>query len=360
MPFTIRLKRVHLPPVGIMTLLLGGVLRVIAFVFEWPVALITLSNCVLLISALWIAVYDLFPLFIPFFQEIRSHFRRKDSFFVILIIFFAVMQTVSVFLPSGRTKDVTTTLAFLSFISSIGWFAVANTITSLTPVTRYLRKQPREIERVTFSDIITSMAVVILPTVVVSFVFTPPGLAQPVITPYNIAVTSLLTNFFMVGYLYLFIIRPKVFSWRQLGLKRVDREHYDESIILFVLISTLIFIIQSLLTRLGVPLQQWSFTTTEGGWLAFGVAVLVTPIIEELYFRGFLFRGLMLHHRPWMAFIISAALFAALHPPVLVMVEVFIVGLLLAYVMRETRSIWPGVVIHALNNAIVFGYLLFR
>jgi uncharacterized protein len=360
MALALRLKRVHLPPVGVMTLLLGGILRVVAFVLEWPVLLVTLSNCILLISALWILMYDLFPILLPFFDTIRDKYRRKDSFFIGLILFFVIMQLISTFLPSGRTKDITTTLAFLSFISSIGWFVVANTIVSLTPVTRYLRRQPREIERVTFSDVITSMAVVILPTVVVSFVFTPPGLAQPIVTPYNIAVTSLLTNFFMVGYLYLFIIRPKVFSWRQLGLKKVDREYYDEAIILFVLISTLIFIIQSLLTRLGVPLQQWSFTTTQGGWLAFGVAVLVTPIIEELYFRGFLFRGLMLHHRPWMAFIISAALFAALHPPVLVMVEVFVVGLLLAYVMRETRSIWPGVVIHALNNAIVFGYLLFR
>ena len=56
----------------------------------------------------------------------------------------------------------------------------------------------------------------------------------------------------------------------------------------------------------------------------------------------------------------SALLFAVLHPPIIVMVEVFFIGLLLAYMVKETKSIWPGVLIHMLNNALVFGYLLFR
>ncbi|HEY1074848.1 MAG TPA: type II CAAX endopeptidase family protein [Patescibacteria group bacterium] len=354
------IRRLHMPSLGVLALLIGGILRVIAAVFHWPIGLVLVSQLTLLLAVLWILFYDIFPLFLNPFYLIRKRFPRRHSFFVLLFLLFGLMQLVTVFLPSGRTKDFTTTLSFLSFMGGVAWFVCVTILGAFTPLIRHWKYQPRESEKVTFEDIVTSMALIVTPTVALSFFFSPPGLGTTEVTPYQIFVTSLLTNIFMGIYLYLWIIRPRVFTLKQLGLKKVPRERVGEAFVLFVFIVVLIAILQAVLKRLGLPLQNYSFSTKEGAAWAMIMVAVVSPFVEELYFRGFLFKGLMLNHRPQIAYLVSAGLFALLHPPLAAMVEVFAIGILLGYLSKETKSIWPGIFIHALNNAIVFGYLLYK
>jgi membrane protease YdiL (CAAX protease family) len=244
-------------------------------------------------------------------------------------------------------------------VSSVVWLFIL-VLTRNAPIIRLLKRKPHEIERVEFSDVVESMAIILTPTIALSFIFLPTGLSREQITPYHVFITSILTAICIAGYLYLVIIRPRVFTLRQLGIRKIDREDLGKAGVLFLFVSVLIVIVETLLERVGIPLQQYSFGTKEGAVYAFIAVVGITPIAEELYFRGFLFKGLRLHNPSWIAYLVSALLFAVLHPPLIVMLEVFIIGLLLAYIVQETKSIWPGVLIHMINNAIVFGYLLYR
>lgn len=354
------IKKLHLPSVGIIGLFTGGILRVLSSIFHWPLLLVISSDVILLITVAWIIMFDIFPLFLEPFYFVRERFSRRKSFFAALLLLFILFQVMSVLLPSGPTRDATTTLAFLSFLSAISWMIGVYITGSFTPLIRYMKRKPRDLEKVEFSDVIESMAVIMIPTIALSFFFSPTGLDVSRVTPNQVFLTSLLTDILILAYLYLFVIRPKVFTWKQLGLRKVDREEVGRSLVLFLFVGSLIVIFQALLRRLGVPLAQYSFSSKDGALFAFLVTVGITPFIEELYFRGFLFKGLLLHNKPYVAFLTSAFVFALLHPPLIVMVEVFIIGLLLAYVVRETKSIWPGVLIHMLNNMIVFGYLLYR
>ena len=49
--------------------------------------------------------------------------------------------------------------------------------------------------------------------------------------------------------------------------------------------------------------------------------------------------------------IVSAVLFAVVHPythwP-----QIFLLGLLLTYLYERTRSLWPSIALHAMNNAV--------
>ncbi len=355
------IRRRHLPSLTVSGLLLGGLVRILSFYLHWPVGLVLVANVILLMSVVWLVTYDFLPLIFPVFDSLRARFLRRHSFFVILLLFFIAMQTLTVFLPSGSAKDITTTLAFLAFSSSIIWLIGANGLLAIKPVTRLLRKRrQQEPERVTLEAIITSMAIIVLPTVVLSFFFSPPGLKGSDVTPYQVFTSSFLTDICIVAYLFLFVIRPKVFSWKQLGLRKVDHEHIRDAFVLLIFASSLLFILQSFLSRVGVNLSQFSFSTNSQAPLVLVMAVVVTPVIEELYFRGYLFRGLLLHHKPWVAYGVSSLLFAVLHPPALVMVDVFCIGLILAYVVNKTKSLWPGIIIHMINNALVLGYLLYK
>jgi membrane protease YdiL (CAAX protease family) len=84
------------------------------------------------------------------------------------------------------------------------------------------------------------------------------------------------------------------------------------------------------------------------------VAVLVAPICEEIFFRGFVFPGLARGMPLWGAIVASAVLFGVAHADLGSLVVLYIIGVVLAVVRWRTHSLWPGVVVHTLNNTIAF------
>lgn len=80
------------------------------------------------------------------------------------------------------------------------------------------------------------------------------------------------------------------------------------------------------------------------------LGAVVTPIGEEFLFRGVLFT-LLTRYGVWLAAILSSILFALSHGINLATPVAVIVGLAAAWLMHKTQSVWPGVVVHAVNNA---------
>ena len=80
-------------------------------------------------------------------------------------------------------------------------------------------------------------------------------------------------------------------------------------------------------------------------------AVLVAPFCEEVFFRGFLFGGLLERMSFWPAALLSAFLFGLAHGDVGSFAVLFVFGLALAFIRWRTGSTWPGIVLHAANNA---------
>jgi membrane protease YdiL (CAAX protease family)/uncharacterized RDD family membrane protein YckC len=81
---------------------------------------------------------------------------------------------------------------------------------------------------------------------------------------------------------------------------------------------------------------------------------VAAPIAEEIFFRGMLFGGLRRRLSTFPAAVISALVFGALHattgvsavPPLIVF------GFVLALLYEKTGSLVPGMIAHALNNAL--------
>ena len=79
-------------------------------------------------------------------------------------------------------------------------------------------------------------------------------------------------------------------------------------------------------------------------------AVLVAPIAEELFFRGFLY-GLVRRYLPPVAAIpIVGILFGMLHPPVAAMLPMCVLGALLCYIYEKTARLTVAIAIHVLFN----------
>ena len=89
------------------------------------------------------------------------------------------------------------------------------------------------------------------------------------------------------------------------------------------------------------------------GGLAF-VVVLWGPLAEEVFFRGFVFAGLMGRLGYVRALIITSLLFSLFHVEPKLIVPIFVTGMLLAWVYHRTGSLWSPFLVHALQNALAF------
>lgn len=92
--------------------------------------------------------------------------------------------------------------------------------------------------------------------------------------------------------------------------------------------------------------------TAAGAALLALLAVVLAPLFEELFFRGFLFRGLA---RTWgwpLGAIVSGAIFGAVHLQLTVFIPLFGLGVVLAWVYERTGSIWTAILLHAVFNGL--------
>ena len=72
--------------------------------------------------------------------------------------------------------------------------------------------------------------------------------------------------------------------------------------------------------------------------LTFQALAFITPFTEELFFRGFVFRGLIPKVGPYGARVISATIFSGVHLSLGALIPIFVTGFLLAWLYWRTGS----------------------
>ncbi len=76
------------------------------------------------------------------------------------------------------------------------------------------------------------------------------------------------------------------------------------------------------------------------------VATVMAPLAEELFFRGFVFPGLLRRIGLLWGAVVSAVLFALPHGDVATLIPIFLLGVLLAWVYYRTGSLWTSILVH--------------
>ena len=91
--------------------------------------------------------------------------------------------------------------------------------------------------------------------------------------------------------------------------------------------------------------------------LSFIELIVITPIVEETIFRGFLYNA----YRARFGFVIGtllvSALFGIAHMQLNVGLDVFALSLVLCYIRERSNSLWLTMALHATKNLIAFVYL---
>jgi membrane protease YdiL (CAAX protease family) len=96
------------------------------------------------------------------------------------------------------------------------------------------------------------------------------------------------------------------------------------------------------------------------GVLAFMVffGVLAAPIVEELIFRGFLQSAVRITCDKLQTVLTSGFVFALIHWNAHVFLQIFVLGLMLAYLFEKTGSLVAPITVHICHNTFTLAFLI--
>ena len=174
------------------------------------------------------------------------------------------------------------------------------------------------------------------------------------------AITAVLTLVIVVAVTY--AMKAGRVSLRTLGLDRLplwkDLALTVAGAVVYVAFATLLLSIARTFPFFDAAQPQQLGSTALFGFerlVAFLALVVVIPIVEEVIFRGFLYGKLRESGMPfWPAAIAVSVLFGVAHGQVNVGIDVFCMSMVACYLREMTGSIWAGVLLHMVKNAVAF------
>jgi len=177
-----------------------------------------------------------------------------------------------------------------------------------------------------------------------------------------------LTMLSQLGIGCLFITSSRKMSWSTIGFRRTSAVWF--LIAIAGIVSSYVFsgLLQAIFQAPGndgIPLAAGGQHNAAppigrilGAFLTMGIA---TAVIEEVAFRGVLYRWLRSNIGPIMSVVLSALIFSLFHlrfinPGGLLGIgatlQVMFGGIVLAFLFEKSGSLWPSIYFHCVNNVI--------
>lgn len=152
-------------------------------------------------------------------------------------------------------------------------------------------------------------------------------------------------------------LKKKGLSWTVLGLVRTTKKWLCLAVVLalvgfalrVVLAKWMVFMLPQWQAFTAAPLQL-SETSMSALSIFLALTVVVTPVAEEVFFRGFLFQWMASRRPVWAAAVISSVIFGASHIIPAQAISAALMSLIIIYLYVASGSLWPAIVCHMVNN----------
>jgi len=159
---------------------------------------------------------------------------------------------------------------------------------------------------------------------------------------------------------------PRPTTWAAVGIRPASRGWLalgaGLGAVTMLLNTGTVYLYATLTGDDSIPVERVAMMEVLGGplWqsvLMLALGVVLIPIGEELIFRGVIFGWMRRWPLP-VAVIVSALVFAVMHGFSVVFPVAVVLGIVTAMIYHHSGSIWPAVMLHAVNNGIAFGAAL--
>lgn len=159
---------------------------------------------------------------------------------------------------------------------------------------------------------------------------------------------------------YFIGIKPKNLSWKEVGLQRFSKSYWGSIIgwmVVLIISSILLSYIMEWLFDIGTNNSKTNSLqtrlTTINIIIAFVSAAIISPIYEETFYRGFLYRWFRSKYGLLAGMLISSFIFMIVHIPTFNSLPyTFLSGLVFAWTYEKTQSIYPPMIIHGTFNGL--------
>lgn len=144
-------------------------------------------------------------------------------------------------------------------------------------------------------------------------------------------------------------------AWTELGLRPFHRNDLAlgcgllAAVYVVVIVNNLVMIALGVITQADVVSDLLS--ELDAPILFAFVTAIAAPFTEELFFRGFLFKGFRQKYGWVRALLLSSAIFALFHGQIATLIPTFLLGALFAYLYQRTESVYPGMILHIAVNS---------
>jgi len=164
------------------------------------------------------------------------------------------------------------------------------------------------------------------------------------------------------------LINNRNFSWKDLGIKEVSARWVLIGILLCLLIYSVSFLINYIFAKHGIWDNENSISeilplfpiSLHHYLLSIFFGAFTVPIVEEIIFRGILFKWIRYRLDLFYSSILSSLIFTMVHPPGAGNpLQIFIIGLILAWLYEKTGSLWPSIALHCCNNFVGISFIYF-
>jgi membrane protease YdiL (CAAX protease family) len=163
-----------------------------------------------------------------------------------------------------------------------------------------------------------------------------------------------------IGAVHVAVLTRRRIGWGAFGLTPIDRRWRIGSALVglgcVLLLAGTVTAVQTVLGRPVVSPQAGVIAPQGFSW--WGLLLMVplggfaVPMAEELVFRGLVYRWLRVRWGVAPSAVLSAALFGLVHGQLEVGIGAFMVGIVLALAYERSRSLWPPIIIHAVQNSV--------
>lgn len=169
----------------------------------------------------------------------------------------------------------------------------------------------------------------------------------------------------VLGIIYV-VIKAYGFGWNSIGFtKKIKSSYFWYALLSFlvymILANITLVVLSTIFTGIDINAEQEiGFVATQNIGelvLVFVALVIIPPFVEEIVFRGFLFRPYRARFGFWLASMLVSLVFALAHAPVVVCIDVFVLSMFLCYLREKTQSLWSPIFLHMIKNFVAFVYL---
>jgi len=158
---------------------------------------------------------------------------------------------------------------------------------------------------------------------------------------------------------YLFCIKRYKLSWKDIGIRKLSWRNFLWTVVALIFLIIVSIAILMMMEKMGISFENSKTETIQNdkSIYAFCIAVIgaavISPIYEEILYRGVFYTFFRDRYGIWGGVLISSIIFTVVHIPTYNTLPVnFLSGVVFAWLYEKTNSILSAMIAHALFNFI--------